>query len=449
MRFSNLTDWLTWQETLHPQEIDLGLERVAAVWRRLSAGLDGVKVITIAGTNGKGSCVAMLESILLAAGYRVGAYTSPHLKYYNERVRIDGQMVSDDALCQAFERVDQARGGDSLSYFEFGTLAALSIFSEQQPDVILLEVGLGGRLDAVNIIDPDAALITSVAIDHIDWLGSDRDSIGFEKAGIFRRDRVAVCGDPQPPASVMNQARLCGAALSCLGRDFHFSATTQDAPWLWSSSDPLVDDYRDLPWPALEGRVQLDNAASVLQVLLLLRSELSVDVDAIRQGLAQVSLPGRYQRMFCRSPLQACAPGDEGAIEVIVDVAHNPAAAMALAQTLKDDWRHNGKRGVCRIVLAMLADKDVVAVIAELNDVVDYWYVTEPAVSRACPVEGLLAGLNQVNEGRQARVISCSHVAEAAQQALFDAGADSAVNNRLIVMGSFYTVAEFQAALSR
>jgi len=449
MRFTTLSDWLSWQETLHPQEIDLGLERVAAVWKRMEASLDGVKVITVAGTNGKGSCVAMLESILLAAAYHVGSYTSPHLQHYNERIRIDGRMAGDDLLCQSFERVDQARGEDSLSYFEFGTLAALSIFSEQQPDVVLLEVGLGGRLDAVNIIDADVALISSVAIDHSDWLGADRDSIGFEKAGIFRQGRPAVCGDPEPPVSVLEQARCCGAELSCLGRDFYLSPAGQGSCWSWHSDIPSVNDYCDLPRPGLEGRIQLNNAASVLQVLSLLRHELPLDVDVIGQGLRQVCLPGRYQRIYCSPPLQRCKANDGGAVEVIADVAHNPAAAIALAQILRDDRQKNDHQGATRAVIAMLDDKDVAAVVAALNDVVDHWYVTEPAVSRACPAADLLAVLGRLRDGDdRCSILVYASVREAVQQALLDASVVPERGDRLLVVGSFYTVTEFLGALS-
>jgi len=452
MRFSSLNDWLTWQETLHPQAIDLGLERVAAVRQRLGIDLDATTVITIAGTNGKGSCVVMLESILLAAGYTVGTYTSPHLMRYNERIRMAGLEVDDAGLCQAFERVDQARAGDSLSYFEFGTLAALSIFAQQRPDVVLLEVGLGGRLDAVNIIDADVALITSIDIDHSDWLGNDRDSIGFEKAGIFRAGRPAVCGDPAPPASVREQAQLLGVDLYCLGRDFHVSAERQtdtllpDAlSWSWGNQDKSL---HQLPEPALTGAIQLNNAASVLQVLALLAQVLPVTIDAIRQGLSQLHLPGRYQRFYCCAPgLRLCLPGDDGAVMVIADVAHNPAAAQVLAQALLRDPYIKAGSGSIRAVIGMLADKDIAAVIEALHGVVKHWYVTEVAAPRACPGVKLISILNKSHsQGNSPGIIACANVAEAAQQALADARVHD--GDSVLVVGSFYTVAEFLAALS-
>lgn len=460
MRFSTLNDWLTWQETLHPQEIDLGLERIAVVWQRMAADLGEAKVITVAGTNGKGSCVAMLESIYLAAGYRTGAYTSPHLLRYNERIRINGQTVSDERLCLAFEQVDQARADISLSYFEFGTLAALLLFSQaglsaQGLDIVLLEVGLGGRLDAVNIIDADVALISSIAIDHSDWLGLDRDSIGIEKAGIFRRDQVAVCGDPQPPASILEQARQRGTQLYCLGRDFHILSAAQDSQrWSWSGQTGLIRPeqakpepvtprrYDDLPWPQLEGLVQLNNAASVIQALVLLESELPLGIAALQQGLRQVNLPGRYQRFYCRTPgLQACKKDDKGAIAVIVDVAHNPAAAKALAQTLTD----NSIGGQTRAVIGMLSDKDVAGFLSALKGVVDHWYVSEPLVARACPATELMAALAEISDSsRYTSITAWANIDEAAQQALLE----SAKDDRLLVLGSFYTVADFIAAMS-
>lgn len=450
MRFTHLSDWLGWQETLHPQKIDLGLERVAAVWQRLSADLGRAKVITVAGTNGKGSCIAMLEAILLAAGYHVGAYTSPHLLHYNERIRINGQPVSDATLCQAFARVDQARGETTLSYFEFGTLAALSIFAgwESVPrtlDVVLLEVGLGGRLDAVNIIDADIALISSVAIDHSEWLGADRDSIAIEKAGIFRHGRAAVCGDPDPPAALLEQACLQDVSLYCLGREFHQSSAPEPSSrasvtWTWYDGHRRLEG---LPRPNLEGGIQLENAASVLQVLFLMEHELPLTEAAIRSGLSQLRLPGRYQRLYCRAPdLQSCKADDDQAVAIIADVAHNPAAAAALAQTLKDDK----VSGATRAVIGMLIDKDTAAVVAALDNEIDDWYVTEPAAERACPATVLYTRLQHADAcGRQRRIRLCDSVVSATRQALLDASA--ADGDRLLVFGSFYTVAEFLAAV--
>ncbi len=252
MRFTTLADWLAWQETLHPNVIDLGLERVASVASRMGLGRPANTVITVAGTNGKGSCVALLESILDAAGYRVGVYSSPHLLRYNERVRVCGQEVDDAALCAAFERIDQARGATSLTYFEFGTLAALEIFAQADLDVAVLEVGLGGRLDAVNIVDADVALITSIDIDHVEWLGPDRESIGREKAGILRPAMPAVYGEADPPRSVLAQAESLAAPLHCLERDYRYSEATDS--WDWRSDS---NSYTGLPLPNLPGVFQL------------------------------------------------------------------------------------------------------------------------------------------------------------------------------------------------
>ncbi|HSP00336.1 MAG TPA: bifunctional tetrahydrofolate synthase/dihydrofolate synthase, partial [Thioalkalivibrio sp.] len=312
MRFDTLEQWLAWQETLHPKAIDLGLERVARVAGRLGLLEPSHAVITVAGTNGKGSTVALLDAIYRAAGYRVCTYTSPHLLRYNERIRIHGALASDEALCRAFDAVDTARGEESLSYFEFGTLAALWLFWEAAPDVAILEVGLGGRLDAVNIIDSDVAVITSIGIDHEAWLGSDREVIGAEKAGVFRAARPAVCGDPRPPASIQRRALDLGAKLYMAGRDFSWQAAALGQGWQWQGPGAVV--LADLPLPALFGPIQLNNAASALTAVTLLQARLAVSREALARGLQQVRLPGRFQQLRDK-PL------------VILDVAHNPQGA--------------------------------------------------------------------------------------------------------------------------
>ncbi|MGA9162956.1 MAG: bifunctional tetrahydrofolate synthase/dihydrofolate synthase, partial [Thiobacillus sp.] len=313
----SLADWLARLEQLHPNVIDLGLERVCRV--RDAMGLAPTfPLIIVGGTNGKGSTCAYLEAILGAAGYRTGLYTSPHLLRYNERVRIDGKEARDAELVAAFEKIDAARGETSLTYFEFGTLGAMAQFIDAGVDVAILEVGLGGRLDAVNVFDPTAAIVTSVDLDHMDYLGDSREQIGFEKAGIYRAGRPAICADPAPPASLIGHARHIGAALRCVGQDF--SARREDDHWTFFGADVT---WQALPLPAMPGAYQLRNAAGALAVLESLQAYLPVSEAAIRAGLARAQVPGRFQRI-------AHAP------EVILDVAHNPEAARALAATLRE-----------------------------------------------------------------------------------------------------------------
>ena len=315
MRFSTLADWLHWQEQLHPEEIELGLKRVCQVFQQLHPEPPTFKIIIVAGTNGKGSSVAMLEAILLAAGYRVAAYTSPHLLCYNERVRLQEQAVNDALLCEAFARIDQVRGDISLTYFEFGTLAALDIFYRQGLDVAILEVGMGGRLDAVNIIDADVALITAIDVDHEKWLGNNRETIGFEKAGIMRSRRPVISSDLATPLSVVRHANDLGAPLYCLGKDF--SVVPEASGWAFRDNENISRNA--LPLPALRGEHQLHNAAGVLKVLQCLDTSLPVSAQALREGLLSVRLAGRFQVI----------PGE---VMTILDVAHNPQSAAVLAQ---------------------------------------------------------------------------------------------------------------------
>jgi dihydrofolate synthase/folylpolyglutamate synthase len=413
-RFSTLADWLAWQETLHPRKIDLGLERVMRVAERMQLLTPGHGVITVAGTNGKGSSVAMLESILSSAGYRVGCYTSPHLLRYNERIRIAGEEIDDAALCAAFESVDMARGDTSLSYFEFGTLAALQLFSLARLDIALLEVGMGGRLDAVNILDADAALVTSIDIDHSAWLGEDREAIGREKAGIFRPGRPAVCSDPEPPASVFKQARAVSAHWYAPGCGFDWS--TSGRGWNWQSHEKA---FQDLPLPALPGSHQLQNAAGVLMVLNVLREQFPLHREDIERGLVAVTLAGRCQFL-------------PGGIETILDVAHNPDSAEKLAQLLRD----RSIRGRTRMVLGMLSDKDAAAFTTVLSPVVDDWYLATLPGER-----GLTAvQLQRLIGGRAEHVIS--RLFEDVETACRQAHADAVDGDRVVVCGSFVTVAK-------
>ena len=413
-RFSTLADWLDWQETLHPRKIDLGLERVAHVAEHMQLLTPGHGVITVAGTNGKGSSVAMLESILSAGGYRVGRYSSPHLLRYNERIRIAGEEIGDDALCAAFESVDRARDDTSLSYFEFGTLAALSLFSQARLDIALLEVGMGGRLDAVNILDADAALVTSIDIDHSAWLGEDREAIGREKAGIFRAGRPAVCSDPEPPASVFKQAQAVSARWYAPGHGFDWSTSAHG--WNWRSRDK---GFQDLPLPALPGNHQLQNAAGVLMVLDVLAERFPLQRRDIEQGLEEVALAGRCQLL-------------PGAIETLLDVAHNPGSAEKLTQLLHD----RSIRGRTRMVLGMLSDKDAAAFTAVLSPVVDDWYLATLPGERGLTAEQLQQLLSGSVEPGMLRLFA--DVATACRQA----HADATDGDRVVVCGSFATVAE-------
>jgi len=413
-RFNSLAEWLVWLETLHPRKIDLGLERIARVARSMQLLSPDHGVITVAGTNGKGSSVAMLESILSFAGYRTACYHSPHLLRYNERVRIAGKEVDDAALCAAFASVDRARDGTSLTYFEFSTLAALSLFSQLSLDIAILEVGMGGRLDAVNIVDADAALVTSIDLDHSAWLGTDRETIGREKAGIFRASRPAVCSDPAPPASVYRQAQAVDARWYMPGCGFDWATTARG--WSWRSPGRI---YEDLPLPALPGTHQLQNAAGVLMVLTALSDRFPVSRVAIEQGLATVSLAGRCQII-------------PGTIETILDVAHNPGAAEQLALVL----RNRGVRGRTRMVLGMLADKDVAEFTANLSPVVDDWYLATLPGERglsAMDLQRLISTRNTTGT-----IQRFQEVASACAQAR----ADAEEGDRMVVCGSFLTVAE-------
>ncbi len=414
-RFATLDAWLEWQQTLSPKEIALGLERVQAVGERLDLLRPRCPVITVAGTNGKGSVVALLEAMLVAAGYRVGAFTSPHLLRYNERVRISGAAVDDAVLCEAFAAIDEARDDIPLTYFEFGTLAALHAFTAAAVDVMVLEVGLGGRLDAVNAVAPDVAVVTTIDLDHADWLGSDRESIGREKAGIMRAGHPAVCGDRHPPASLFEHAGEIGAELRLLGRDFEVERRGEGIRW----GDGSVS--LELPLPALRGRFQLDNAATALAALSVLHGRLSVDVEACAVGLRSVRVAGRYQRL-------------PGIPPVFCDVAHNPQAAQALASILRDEV----VPGHTLAVFAALGDKDIEAIVAELDAEVAHWFVAGLDAPRGMDAESLAARMEAC-----LAPLTC-HVDVAA--ALAAARAAAAPGDRILVCGSFLTVAAALAA---
>ncbi|HEX6321454.1 MAG TPA: bifunctional tetrahydrofolate synthase/dihydrofolate synthase [Burkholderiales bacterium] len=405
----SLDAWLRYIEQQHPSAIALGLDRVAEVFSRLDAGIS-CPVITVGGTNGKGSTCAMLESILRCAGYRTGLYTSPHLLRYNERVRIAGVEAGDDALGESFEAVEGARRDVPLTYFEFGTLAALHRFAAEQLDIAILEVGLGGRLDAVNIVDADCAVLTSVGIDHVDYLGPTREDIGREKAGIFRAGRPAVIAEPNPPASVVSAE---GEKLF-LGKQFGFTSGQHQ----WNYWGP-GGRRGGLAHPALRGRLQLRNAAAALCALDCLHAQIPVAMQDVRRGLAEVALPGRFQVL-------------PGRPQVILDVAHNPQAAQALAANLADSGFAPETIAVC----GMLRDKDIGAVVRELAPRITRWHLASlpgPRGARASDIGAHLQG-NIHEYDSPARAFAAAR--EAAGE-----------GDKIVVFGSFLTVADVMAWL--
>ncbi len=416
MRFNNLQQWLTWQESLNPKEIDLGLDRVQQVLKKLELSSQFIcPVITVAGTNGKGSTVAFLESILKAENYSVGCYTSPHLFSYNERIRINGNNIDDITLCHAFEIIDQARADIPLTYFEFGTLAALVAFAQAKLDIVILEVGLGGRLDAVNVIDADVAIITSIDIDHTDWLGDDIESIAVEKAGIFRADKPAVYGSLKMPQSISNVASEKNTQLLVAGKDYLYQGVGQNC---WQIMAPSIR-YTDLPVPALKGAYQLQNAAAAIIALQQLDHLIEIDEKYIHQGLQQVKLQGRYQ-CIQQSP------------QIIVDVAHNAQAAKALAELLSND----PVEGKTCALIAMLADKAVDEVVNILSTQIDEWFTAGLDVGRGLEADLMAKVVNEHRAG--AKLNSHKDVVSACK----DAQQKMSEKDRLIVFGSFYTVAQ-------
>jgi dihydrofolate synthase/folylpolyglutamate synthase len=413
---NTLADWLAHCERLHPHTIELGLQRVRTVAQRMGLGLD-CPVITVAGTNGKGSTCAMLEAILLQAGYRTGVYTSPHLVRFEERLRLRGEMVQGAELLPSFARVEQARlQGEpvSLSYFEFTTLAILDCMAHAALDVAILEVGLGGRLDAVNLIDADCAIITSIDLDHMELLGPDRESIGREKAGIMRTGRPVIVSDPVPPQSVIDHATEIGADLWRFGRDFNYSGDRQQ--WSWAGRGRR---YSGLAHPALRGANQLLNASGVLAALTALRDRLPVPAQAVRAGLALVQLPGRFQ----------IVPGEP---VLVLDVAHNPHSVAALAANLDA----MGFYPVTHAVFGAMADKDLAPMLTRMLPLIDRWYFTDLPTPRAATAADLQARWQALNT--RSEVMASIHGEPAA--ALAAALAAAAPADRIVVFGSFYTV---------
>ena len=414
MRFQTLPEWLAWQEKLHFTEVDPGLERVRQVWQQLKGKATlPFKVITVAGTNGKGSSVAILDSILRAAGYRTGAYTSPHLINYNERIVVDGEACDDGLISEAFEEIDQAREGVSLTYFEFSTLAAVNIFCNKAIDIAILEVGMGGRLDAVNLFDADIALITPISLDHIQWLGHDRETIGFEKAGIIRANKPLVCTE-KPPESVINYANELSAHISLATVDFNYQHDSQQ--WHWSNE---IIAWRNLPHPALTGRYQLQNAAAVLQVIsLLIEQGFNISQPQIEKGLIEVLLAGRFQQV-------------PGAVLRIFDVTHNEQGALSLVELLTEPAFQGRTIGI----LAMLKDKEASTVSAILKPAIDDWYIAGLSGNRGMSVDTLALALKGVIDDD--KINTFDTVSNAYREAM----ANARKGDRVVIFGSFHTVA--------
>ena len=427
-----LADWLAHLEGLHPKGqagIELGLDRIRRV-KDVLGQQQHCPVIVVGGTNGKGSTCAYLENILKHGGYKVGCYTSPHLLAYNERVRVDGRPIDDAALCAAFARVEAARltagadgGPETLTYFEFGTLAAWEVFAAAGIEVAVLEIGLGGRLDAVNAYEPDISIVTGVALDHTDWLGSDREAIGFEKAGIYRAGKPAFCADPNPPQSLLDHAAAIGADLRLLGRDFGFERPAAEASenrlqWRWWCKKDGQLLRRSLAYPGLRGPTQLLNASVALAALEALTGRLPVTMQAIRPGLIETELAGRFQ----------VVPGKPA---IVLDVGHNPQAVAVLAGNLSN----MGFFDRTHAVVGMLADKDIAGALQPLKGRVDYWHLAALDGPRGTAAEALAA---IVADGDLGGEVFCYPSPEVATEAAKGAAGES---DRILIFGSFLTVA--------
>lgn len=409
MYFSTLSEWLSWIASIHTTEIELGLDRVKAVAARLEGLSFDCPVIIVGGTNGKGSTVAGLEAIYRTMGYRVGAFTTPILFTHNEQVRVNGVLASDEDFCQAFEKIAAVRGDISLTPFEFCTLAALLIFKTHTLDVLLLEVGLGGRLDAVNIMDADVAIVTSIGIDHVDWLGPTRETIAYEKAGIFRPQKPAVCGDKHPPLTLLDHAARLSTPLFCQGNDFSYQETSKE--WSWQCEGT---QYTHLPFASLATQ----NMSTVLMAITLLQARLPVTPAAIHHALATVTLMGRIEII-------------NGPITWIYDVSHNPDSVALLAKRLND----LPCQGRTLAVFSMLGDKDIEASIQGIKAAVDEWYVAPLLVKRAAELDTLKHAFQEA--GIQA-VTYFSSIGKARHYAKTHAKA----GDRVLVFGSFHTVAQ-------
>ena len=412
LRFRSIDKWLHWQESLHFTAIELGLERCRRVANNMGLLNPSYNVISVAGTNGKGSSIIMLDRILRNAGYKIGRYTSPHLLRYNERICINGNEATDTELCESFDRIDRARGDISLTYFEFGTLAALDLFRQHSVQLAILEVGLGGRLDAVNILDADISLITSIDIDHQEWLGNNRESIGREKAGIFRNLAPAICSEPNPPQSLLDCSEALGTPISILGSDYQFNLINDT--WSWSTKDTRIER---LPRPMKYCDFQIQNASGVLMLLAKIQDEYPVSTENIKQGLSSFRLEGRFQII-------------PGAIPKILDVAHNRESIKALVNSLKVIPCY----GKTHIILGMLKDKDHQRVIKELIEITDTWHFVSISRDRGIEAKILTSKLKAL--GRLENISEYSNV----EEALDKIHKLSMPDDRIIITGSFYTV---------
>jgi dihydrofolate synthase/folylpolyglutamate synthase len=410
-RHNTLDQWLAWQEKLHFTAIEMGLDRCRKVAESMQLLPPSFFIISIAGTNGKGSSAAMLDTILRDAGYKVGLYTSPHLLRYNERIKIDGHETSDLILCESFHRIEQARENISLTYFEFATLAAIDVFKRNNVDIAILEVGMGGRLDAVNMLDANVSLISTIDIDHEKWLGPDRETIGMEKAGIIRSMRPAICSDPNPPQSVFETANIVGANLLLSGRDFNFEYSQNG--WSWRSG---IKHFSNLPIPA-NLNYQVENASGVIMVLQEISDYFPVDRESIEKGLQQFRLSGRFQVI-------------PGVVPVILDVAHNRQSASILGENISE----LPKTGVTRLVLGMLKDKNHATFMSAISPYVDSWYLSALENNRGADVKELAATLRLVNIDAEMTTFGNINIALASAIAASKAG------DKILVTGSFVTV---------
>ncbi|MDO8037892.1 bifunctional tetrahydrofolate synthase/dihydrofolate synthase [Janthinobacterium sp. SUN137] len=416
---TTLPDWLAMLETRHSEtQINMGLDRVQAVKARMQLAFT-CPVIMVAGTNGKGSTCAMLESVLLRAGYKVGLYIKPHFLDFNERARVLGEMASDEQIVASFNAVEAVRGDTPLTYFEFTTLAVLHLLSQAKLDVAILEVGLGGRLDAVNVIDADVAIVTSVDIDHTDYLGDTREAIGFEKAGIFRPGKAAICSDPVPPQSLIDHAEAIGADLWLMGRDFNYSGDKQQ--WNYGGREQRRNS---LAYPSLRGANQILNATAVLAALEVLKLKLPVGAQEVRTGLVTVELPGRFQVL-------------PGRPSVILDVAHNPHAASALNQNLGNMGFHP----YTYAVFGSMLDKDIDGVLAAMSEHVDHWCLTGLPSPRAATASELAAKVQIMLEDKPDSNEHTVSIFDDPAQAFANAMSRAGENDRIVVFGSFLTVA--------
>ena len=413
-----LAEWLTWQEQLHLSKIDLGLDRIREVAKKLGILSTPFPIITIAGTNGKGSTVTFFEAILKAQGYKTGSYTSPHLIEYNERIKLNTQNANDGLIVKAFEEIDQARGDISLTYFEFGTLAAMLIFIQQKVDVAILEVGLGGRLDAANLWDTSLAVITSIGIDHVDWLGDDREIIAVEKSGIMRKGIPVICGDLDPPDAIANEAKRIGSTLFQINTNFSYK-NNNDETWDWTGFEQTFQ----LPIPALAGEFQLNNATTAIAGLRAIYKILPASKDNIIQGLKTASLAGRLQ-VINRHP------------EWLIDVAHNPHAAKQLAKFLEK----NPSEEDTIALFSMFKDKDISQVISTINPYIDEWHIVELEGKRSAKINELKEAISQQNnsDGLNKKII----IHQSFLDATLSLKTSCNLKDRVVAFGSFLVVSE-------